>query len=48
MEFIQENDRYVVKDNGQEVGEMTWTKDGDKLIVNHTFVDPSLRGQGVA
>ena len=31
------------------IAEITYTKAGDKiLIIDHTFVDPVLRGQGIA
>lgn len=35
--------------NGQRVGEMTYSRTHPALVVvDHTYVDPSLRGQGVA
>lgn len=30
------------------IAEITWTELADVMVVEHTFVDPSLRGQGVA
>lgn len=49
MDFITENDRIFVKDlSGNITAEVTFpTKDGISII-DHTFVDPSLRGQGIA
>lgn len=49
MEFITEKDRiYATDPSGKVVAEVTFpTKDGVSTI-NHTFVDPSLRGEGVA
>lgn len=35
--------------NGQRVGEMTYSRTNTSLVVvDHTYVDPSLRGQGAA
>ena len=37
------------KDDGSKGGEITFQPQGDDIIVaDHTYVDPSLRGQGVA
>lgn len=49
MDFITENDRIYTKDpSGNIIAEVTFpTKDGVSTI-NHTFVNNSLRGQGVA
>lgn len=49
MEFITEKDRIYAKDTtGKLIAEVTFpTKDGVSTI-DHTFVDSSLRGQGVA
>lgn len=49
MEFIKEAERIYAKDSGGKViAEVTFpVKDGIATI-NHTFVDESLRGQGVA
>lgn len=49
MEFITEKDRIYAKDaSGNIIAEITFpTKDGVSTI-NHTFVDTSLRGQGIA
>lgn len=49
MEFITENDRiYATDPSGKIIAEVTFpTKDGVSTI-DHTFVDSSLRGQGVA
>lgn len=38
---------FFIETDGQRVGEMTYVKAGDdKVIIDHTFVDDSLRGQG--
>ncbi len=49
MEFITEKDRIYANDQaGNMIAEVTFpTVDGVSYI-DHTFVDPSLRGQGVA
>lgn len=40
--------RYYINVNGEDLAEMTyvWTGD-DKFIIDHTFVDERLKGQGV-
>ncbi|MCM3125261.1 GNAT family N-acetyltransferase [Mesobacillus sp. AQ2] len=50
FEFSEEDGRFVAKDaDGLEVGEVTFTRDGDDfLVVNHTGVDPDYRGKGIA
>ncbi len=49
MDYITEPDRiYATDSSGKLIAEVTFpTKDGISTI-DHTFVDPSLRGQGVA
>lgn len=34
--------------NGQVLAEIIWTQLGDIMVIDHTFVDSSLRGQGIA
>lgn len=50
MDFKYENDRiYLENENGECIAEVTFPKVGDnKVNVNHTYVDRSLRGQGIA
>ncbi|WP_079504619.1 GNAT family N-acetyltransferase [Mesobacillus jeotgali] len=50
FQYSEEDGRFVAKDaSGLEVGEVTFTRDGDEvLVVNHTGVDPDYRGQGIA
>jgi len=50
MDFDKEGNRYYKNDeNGKNIAEITYVPSGDdKVIVDHTFVDPSLRGQGIA
>lgn len=34
--------------DGKMLAEITWTILGDVMVMDHTFVSPDLRGQGVA
>ena len=50
MEFIRESNRiYLTNEEGVVIAEITFPelKEG-VCTINHTFVDASLRGQGVA
>lgn len=49
MEFIQETNRFYKNDeSGKLLAEITWQKQDNVLYVDHTFTNPSLRGQGIA
>lgn len=49
MEFIHEGQAFRHYNEAKVMdAEITYQEKGDRLIANHTFVDPSLRGQGVA
>ncbi len=49
MEFITEKDRiYATDESGGLIAEVTFPTVDGVSVINHTFVDPSLRGQGVA
>lgn len=49
MEFEKSNNRIFKEENGHILAEITYVEAEDnKVIANHTYVDPSLRGQGVA
>ena len=50
MEFIKENSRiYSLDDNGKVVAEITFYESENGIfIIEHTFVEESLRGQGIA
>ncbi|QIK57611.1 N-acetyltransferase [Erysipelothrix sp. HDW6A] len=40
---------YVLNDNGDEIGEVTYQQAGENiLIIDHTYVNPDYRGQGIA
>ena len=47
MEFLEEKGRiYAVDANGKLLAEVTFPDDGNTAVIDHTFVDESLRGQG--
>jgi len=50
MDFKYEKDRiYLENENGECIAEVTFPEVSNKKVnVNHTYVDRSLRGQGVA
>lgn len=48
MEYITEKNRIYVVDGGEEVGEVTFPERDGVYVINHTYVDDRLRGQGVA
>jgi len=50
MEFIHENNQIVVYSPDKKIlAEVDFPLEADGMVnVNHTFVDDSLRGQGVA
>ena len=50
MNFIMEENRiYLGGDNGEVLAEATFPTISEGVVnVNHTFVDESLRGQGIA
>ncbi|WP_010288656.1 GNAT family N-acetyltransferase [Kurthia massiliensis] len=49
MEFSQEEGRFFIEDNGNTLAEITFTQPNDEFfIIDHTFVDDQLRGQGIA
>lgn len=40
---------FHILQGGRRVGEMTYSRTNpSQVVVDHTYVDPSLRGQGVA
>ncbi len=49
MEFITKNERIVCVENGIEVGEVTFPEiEKGVFDINHTFVDKSMQGKGIA
>lgn len=49
LSFLAEERRFYLNDDqGQMIAEITYSIAGDKLlIIDHTFVDPSLRGKQI-
>jgi predicted GNAT family acetyltransferase len=40
---------FHIQRNGQRIAEMTYSRSNpSRVVVDHTYVDPSLRGHGVA
>ncbi|MGF9978478.1 GNAT family N-acetyltransferase [Viridibacillus arvi] len=39
---------FEYKENDELLAEICWTKLGDIMVVDHTFVSEKLRGQGIA
>ena len=49
MDFITEIDRIICLENGREVGEVAFPEIENNIFdINHTFVDESMQGRGVA
>lgn len=49
LEFRQTPNRLVLWANKTlALGEITWEIAGDVMTINHTFVQPEYRGQGIA
>ncbi|GEL68186.1 GNAT family N-acetyltransferase [Marinilactibacillus psychrotolerans] len=48
MEFTKGENRFYKEEHGKLLAEVTYVPQGDQVAIDHTFVDPSLRGQGVA
>lgn len=50
MDIIKKDQAFVIEDaSGKIIASISYQKDKDNIILaNSTYVDPSLRGQGVA
>lgn len=49
LHYLEANNRFYVRNDDQEIGEMTFTRIGQKkATIDHTYVDPNYRGQGIA
>ena len=49
MEFITESNRIICLENGGQVGEVTFPEtEAGVFDINHTFVDKSMQGKGIA
>ena len=51
MIILQEEDNntgaFYIEERGNRLAEMTYQVDNDRMIINHTEVDESLRGRNV-
>lgn len=51
-DVVREDDaargRYVIRLGDASEAELTYRRDGERLVANHTFVPPAHRGQGLA
>ncbi|MFC6118264.1 GNAT family N-acetyltransferase [Macrococcoides bohemicum] len=49
MKIIQGNNKFYIGDEAQPEAEITFQPSGqDTITIDHTYTDPSLRGQGIA
>lgn len=48
MEFQKETGRIYAEKDGKLIAEITFPDENGVAVIDHTFVDESLRGQGVA
>ncbi|MBE6845807.1 MAG: N-acetyltransferase, partial [Ruminococcus sp.] len=49
MDFITKNEKIVCLENGREVAEITFPEiEKGVFDINHTFVDESMQGRGLA
>lgn len=49
MEFITESNRIICLENGEQAGEVTFPEISAGVFdINHTFVDKSMQGKGIA
>ena len=49
LDLDQQGELFAVNELGQRIAEISYVWSGEhKIIANHTWVDDSLRGQGVA
>lgn len=39
---------FIIEQDDEIIAEMTYSRDDDKMIIDRTWVDDSLRGQGIA
>ncbi len=49
MDIKQGDNSFYIEQNGETVAKITYQYENDTIIIaNSTYVDPSLRGQGIA
>lgn len=39
---------YALNDAGDSIGELHYQTEENKILIDHTYVNPQLRGQGIA
>jgi predicted GNAT family acetyltransferase len=42
-----DNDRYEVRSNGAVIGRADYQRDGNRVVIPHTQIDPAHGGQGL-
>lgn len=47
MDIKQDNNRFVIMEDSEELGFISYVPNGDVLTVDHTEVSPQLEGQGM-
>lgn len=48
IELGQDEFAYRLEEDGQMKAEITWTELANVMVIEHTFVDESMRNQGMA
>ena len=48
MKVQKEENRFFINENDEFVGEISFTKESNYIIADHTFVNPKYRGKGIA
>ena len=48
IKHIEDKGFFINNEKEEIIAELTYRKEGNKLYFDHTFVSPSLRGQGIA
>lgn len=48
IRHLEAESRFVMTDGTTEIGELTYRQIGDRLVIDHTGIDPKYRGQGLA
>ncbi|PKE36062.1 GNAT family N-acetyltransferase [Macrococcoides caseolyticum] len=48
MEILQGNNKFYVGNEAAPDAEITFQSSGDAIVIDHTYTDPKLRGQGNA
>jgi uncharacterized protein len=43
----RDDDRYEVRAQGQVIGRADYQRDGDRVVIPHTQIDPAHGGQGL-